>query len=150
MNEFRGFGICHDMKKWLSLCSSCLLCVLCVPLWSGAQALPYQAKGMNLGVVTCANSLYPTNEPVAEAKLCLSCHFGNADKFVTHRMMGAGHPRMSFELDTFSQTQPPHFVVDADWYERKGVYDGVRVWAVGQALAAAELIDVLLDPTRRR
>ena len=96
------------------------------------------------------HGLYPTNEPVAEAKLCLSCHFGNADKFVTHRMMGAGHPRMSFELDTFSQTQPPHFVLDADWEKRKGGYDALRVWAVGQALAAAELLDVLLDPRRSR
>ena len=96
------------------------------------------------------HGLYPTNEPVAEARLCLSCHFGNADKFVTHRMMGAGHPRMSFELDTFSQTQPPHFVIDADWEKRKGSYDAVRVWAVGQALAAAELLDVLLDPKRNR
>jgi hypothetical protein len=94
--------------------------------------------------------LYPTNEPVAQARLCLSCHFGNADKFVTHRMMGAGHPRMSFELDTFSQTQPPHFVVDDDWRKRKGAWDDVRVWAIGQALAASELIDVLLDPKRSR
>jgi len=94
--------------------------------------------------------LYPVDEPVAQARLCLSCHFGNADKFVTHRMMGAGHPRMSFELDTFSQTQPPHFVVDADWVKRKGSYDGVRVWAVGQALAAAELLEVLLDAKRSR
>jgi hypothetical protein len=96
------------------------------------------------------NGLYPTNEPLAQAKLCLSCHFGNHDKFVTHRMMGAGHPRMSFELDTFSQTQPPHFVVDADWEKRKGSWDGVRVWAIGQALAASELLDVLLDPKRSR
>jgi hypothetical protein len=96
------------------------------------------------------NGLYPTNEPLAQARLCLSCHFGNHDKFVTHRMMGAGHPRMSFELDTFSQTQPPHFVVDADWEKRKGSWDGVRVWAIGQALAAAELLDVLLDPKRSR
>jgi hypothetical protein len=87
---------------------------------------------------------------VAQAKLCLSCHFGNADKFVTHRMMGAGHPRMSFELDTFTQTQPPHFVVDADWRARKGDWDPVRVWAIGQALAARELLDVLLDPKRSR
>ena len=94
--------------------------------------------------------LYPTNEPVAQARLCLSCHFGNRDKFVTHRMMGAGHPRMSFELDTFSQTQPPHFVVDADWRKRKGEWDSVRVWAIGQALAAGELLDVLLDPKRSR
>jgi hypothetical protein len=96
------------------------------------------------------NGLYPTNEPVAQARLCLSCHFGNSDKFVTHRMMGAGHPRMSFELDTFSQTQPPHFVVDADWRQRKGEHDDVRVWAIGQALAASELLDVLLDPKRSR
>ena len=48
-----------------------------------------------------ARGLYPTSDPVAQARLCLSCHFGNRDKFVTHRMMGAGHPRMSFELETF-------------------------------------------------
>ena len=264
MNVIRGYVDGHRYTRRLSSCALSLLCVLCVPLWSGAQpALPYKAQGQNLGVVNCANSLchgsvspwkdsnilqneyvtwsrvdkhatrayhvlleersqriarnlglkepahqaklcldchaynpppaqrgerfkvadgvsceachgpaetwiqahvapgashadnvkrglYPTNEPVAQARLCLSCHFGNADKFVTHRMMGAGHPRMSFELDTFSQTQPPHFVVDADWRERKGNYDGVRVWAVGQALAAAELLDVLLDPRRSR
>ena len=94
--------------------------------------------------------LYPTSDPVAQARLCLSCHFGNKDKFVTHRIMGAGHPRMSFELDTFTQTQPPHFVVDDDWRKRKGRWDTVQVWAIGQALAAAELIDVLLDPKRSR
>ena len=97
-----------------------------------------------------ANGLYPANEPVAQARLCLACHFGNKDKFVTHRMMGAGHPRISFELDTFTQTQPPHFVVDDDWRKRKGEWDPARVWAIGQALAASELIDVLLDPKRSR
>jgi Cytochrome c554 and c-prime len=97
-----------------------------------------------------AHGLYPTNEPVAQARLCLACHFGNKDQFVTHRMMGAGHPRISFELDTFSQTQPAHFVVDDDWQKRKGAWDPARVWAVGQALAAAELLDVLIDPKRSR
>ena len=96
------------------------------------------------------NGLYPTDDPVALARLCLSCHFGNKDKFVTHRMMGAGHPRISFELDTFTQTQPPHFVVDEDWQRRKGRWDGVRVWAIGQALAAQEQLDVVLDPKRGR
>lgn len=96
------------------------------------------------------NGLYPTEDPVALARLCLSCHFGNKDKFVTHRIMGAGHPRLSFELDTFTQTQPPHFVVDEDWRKRKGRWDGVRVWAIGQALAAQESLDVVLDPTRGR
>jgi hypothetical protein len=97
-----------------------------------------------------AHGLYPASEPVAQAKLCLSCHFGNKDRFVTHRMMGAGHPRISFELDTFAQTQPAHFVPDADWQKRKGAWDPARVWAVGQALAAAELLDVVIDPKRSR
>lgn len=97
-----------------------------------------------------ADGLYPTADPVALARLCLSCHFGNKDKFVTHRLMGAGHPRISFELDTFTQTQPPHFVADADWERRKGRWDGVRVWAIGQALAAQEQLDVILDPKRGR
>jgi hypothetical protein len=96
------------------------------------------------------NGLYPTDDPVALARLCLSCHFGNKDKFVTHRIMGAGHPRISFELDTFTQTQPPHFVADDDWQKRKGRWDGVRVWAIGQALAAQESLDVVLDPKRGR
>jgi hypothetical protein len=65
-------------------------------------------------------------------------------------MMGAGHPRISFELDTFSQTQPPHFVIDADWQKRKRAWDPARVWAIGQALAASELLDVLIDPKRSR
>jgi hypothetical protein len=97
-----------------------------------------------------ANGLYPTDDPVALARLCLSCHFGNKDQFVTHRIMGAGHPRITFELDTFTQTQPPHFVVDEDWQKRKGRWDGVRVWAIGQALAAQEQLDVVLDPKRGR
>ena len=113
--------------------------------WIQSHVAPRATHAENV-----AHGLYPTNEPLAQARLCLSCHFGNRDKFVTHRMMGAGHPRMSFELDTFSQTQPPHFVIDADWEKRKGAWDSVRVWAVGQALAASELLEVLLDPKRSR
>ena len=113
--------------------------------WIEAHVAPGASHAGNV-----AKGLYPAADPVAQARLCLSCHFGNKDKFVTHRMMGAGHPRMSFELDTFSQTQPPHFVVDDDWRSRKGAWDTVRVWAIGQALAGAELLDVLLDAKRSR
>lgn len=113
--------------------------------WIKSHTAPNATHAENV-----ANGLYPLSDPVAQAKLCLSCHFGNSDKFVTHRIMGAGHPRITFELDTFTQTQPPHFVVDEDWQKRKGQWDPVRVWAIGQALAAQELIDVLLDPKRAR
>jgi hypothetical protein len=94
--------------------------------------------------------LYPTSEPAARARLCLSCHFGNADRFVTHRLMGAGHPRMAFELDTFTTVEPAHFKADADWEKRKRLWDGVQVWAIGQALAVSETMGVLQDPKRGR
>ena len=94
--------------------------------------------------------LYPTDDTVARAQLCLSCHFGNADRFVTHRLMGAGHPRMAFELDTFTTVEPAHFKPDADWEKRKRMWDGVQVWAIGQALAVSEMMSVLIDPKRGR
>jgi hypothetical protein len=94
--------------------------------------------------------LYPTDDTVARAQLCLSCHFGNADRFVTHRIMGAGHPRMSFELDTFTTVEPAHFKPDSDWEKRKRMWDGVKVWAIGQALVVSEMMDVLVDPKRGR
>lgn len=94
--------------------------------------------------------LFPTDDPAERARLCLSCHFGNGDRFVTHRIMGAGHPRMSFELDTFTTVEPAHFKIDSDWEKRKRMWDGVKVWAIGQALLVSEMMDVLADPKRGR
>ena len=95
-----------------------------------------------------ANGMYPTDQPAARAKLCLACHFGNTDKYVSHRIMAAGHPRLSFEMETFTNLQPAHFTVDADYVKRKGAVDGVKIWATGQALAVATQMEVLMDPQR--
>ncbi|MCB2029948.1 MAG: hypothetical protein KDH18_15455 [Rhodoferax sp.] len=96
------------------------------------------------------NGLYPVDQPLARARLCLSCHFGSTDKYVSHRIMAAGHPRMSFEMETFTHLQPAHFKIDADYIRRKGNIDGVRIWAIGQAMAVGTQIDILLDPRRGR
>lgn len=97
-----------------------------------------------------ADGLYPTNQPQAMARLCLACHFGNEDKLVTHRLMGAGHPRLSFDIDTFANFQPPHYRIDADWHARKGDYDGAQLWAIGQGVAVQSLLNTLTDPVRGR
>ncbi len=47
--------------------------------------------------------------------------------------MGAGHPRMGFELDTYTMAEPAHFVVNKAYIARKGPVDDARIWAVGQA-----------------
>jgi hypothetical protein len=40
--------------------------------------------------------MFPTANIGPRATLCVSCHVGNSDKFASHRIMGAGHPRLSF------------------------------------------------------
>ena len=90
--------------------------------------------------------LYPSDEPVARANLCLGCHLGTKDKLATHRVMGAGHPRISFELDTFTHIQPMHFKIDKDYKERKGNWNGAQIWAVGQLLAVERFLDLFQEP----
>lgn len=91
------------------------------------------------------NGLYPTSDIVSRARLCLSCHYGNEQQFVTHEIMGAGHPRISFELDTFTEIQPKHFTQDEDYSERKTAYSNVKAWAVGQAVAAESMLGMFLS-----
>ncbi len=83
-----------------------------------------------------ARGLVPLESPTARAARCLDCHFGSAGEgqFVTHRIMAAGHPRISFELDLFSTLQQ-HHQDDADYRARKGRGDPTRMWAIGQAMA---------------
>lgn len=87
--------------------------------------------------------MYPTENPVARAELCLSCHLGNENQFATHRIMGAGHPRMSFELDTFTVLQPAHYNVDDDYRKRKGEITDPVMWAVGQVQTAKRFVRLL-------
>jgi hypothetical protein len=92
-----------------------------------------------------ANGLYPTDNIIERTRLCLSCHYGTSDHFVTHRIMGAGHPRISFELDTFTALLTPHVIYDADYAARKPVYSHVKMWALGQAVAAQSMLSLLED-----
>ena len=61
-------------------------------------------------------------------------------------MMGAGHPPLGFELDTYGAIQPAHYQVDQDYIERKGQPNDIQIWAVGQALDLKKRMDALLDP----
>lgn len=83
-----------------------------------------------------AAGMTPLDRPQARASVCLDCHFGSArdGQFVTHRIMAAGHPRISFELDLFSSMQA-HHDEDGDYAQRKGRTDSLKLWAVGQAMA---------------
>ena len=113
--------------------------------WIASHTTPGATHAQNV-----ARGLYPTDRPIERARLCLSCHFGNTDRLVTHRIMGAGHPRLSFELETFSHIGPSHVRVDADYEARKGRWNGAKVWAIGQALAVSATMKILNSPSRGR
>ena len=94
-----------------------------------------------------ARGLYPLENAQTRATTCLSCHLGSeADgQFVTHRLMAAGHPRMSFELDLFTALQS-HHSEDVDYGNRKKVQSGARIWAVGQAMALKQQLRLFQNP----
>jgi hypothetical protein len=87
--------------------------------------------------------------PKVRAGVCLDCHFGGSKpgQFVSHEIMSAGHPRVSFELDLFSSLQQ-HWDVDADYVKRKTYAGGVKTWAVGQALALDRALSLYGQPGR--
>jgi hypothetical protein len=93
-----------------------------------------------------AQGMYPTANLHERVTLCLSCHYGTADKFATHRLMAAGHPRLSFELDTFQAIEPAHHRVDADNERRKPSYSRTQTWAYGQLAAAFTELMTLQGP----
>lgn len=95
-----------------------------------------------------AIGLYPTELPIARGRLCLGCHLGSIEdyQFVSHRIMGAGHPRLKFELDLYTAMQS-HHTIDADYAARKVAAPGAKVWAVGQALALQRTLELVSDKT---
>ena len=92
-----------------------------------------------------AKGMYPTEDPLARARLCLSCHLGTKDKFATHQIMGAGHPRLAFELETFTVNQPAHYEVDADYKERKPWTPSVNMWLAGLAVTGMHTLELLQE-----
>lgn len=93
------------------------------------------------------NGLHDTYSLNARAELCLSCHYGNTKQQVTHKLYGAGHPRLTFELDTYSILEPKHWVVDEDYKKRKGAYIPAKTWLTGQLEHSIALATQLQDPS---
>ena len=104
-----------------------------------------------LGATHAANvaaGMTALDNPRVRAGVCLDCHFGSArnQQFVSHELMSAGHPRLSFELDLFTELQR-HHDVDADYPARgKTVAGGVKTWALGQTMALQRALALYADP----
>jgi hypothetical protein len=123
--------------------------VSCESCHGGAKA-SWLTSHYAVGATHASNvkgGLFPIDEPSARADRCLDCHFGSGreGQFVDHRIMAAGHPRISFELDLFT-TLEQHWNEDADYTQRKGMPSPIKTWAVGQAAAVQRALTVYSGP----
>jgi len=109
--------------------------------------VPTVTHGDNLNA-----GLYRSENVRDRSELCLSCHLGTRDKFATHRIMAAGHPRLAFELDTFTELwrtagRQPHYRVDADYRERKGSVNHAYTWAAGLLVESRQRLALINSGT---
>jgi hypothetical protein len=95
-----------------------------------------------------AAGMAPLDDPFARAQVCAACHVGNADQSVTHRLYASGHPKLVFELDTYTAAGANHFTVTDEYIKRKGRLNHAQTWAIGQAVAAQWWLNGIADPSR--
>lgn len=117
----------------------------CEACHGGAEGyLGSHSSGTATRAENLANGMYPTEDPAARARLCLGCHLGREDEPMRHRLHGAGHPRLTFELDTYAEVRPAHHRVDQDYLQRKQGSYGALAWAIGQVYTARRRLDILI------
>ncbi len=119
----------------------------CETCHGGAEAwlASHDDRSSGTRAASLAAGMVDLTDPATRAEVCMGCHIGadtSATRFASHRLMAAGHPRLGFELDTFtelwrSHEGRTHFRRDADYLQRKPEPASVQVWARGLAAAAA-------------
>jgi hypothetical protein len=123
---------CHgDAGRWLGPHAG----------WTPATNRPaaYRAVGMT--------ALF---DPAVRAETCAGCHVGSPAgpntplRDVTHELIAAGHPRLTFDYATYLRALPPH------WAEKDRAAGRLRApselanhWLVGRAAGAAAAFDLL-------
>lgn len=133
-NKYQGPKFQHDDGI------ACESCHGGAERWIVEHSLPKtHAENVQAGMTDLSN-------PVTRAQRCLDCHYGNNQQFATHAIMGAGHPRLSFEVDTFMVLQPYHYKFDEDYQQRKGITAPINNWLIGQLVNADRLLETLRGP----
>lgn len=71
---------------------------------------------------------------ISRAENCLSCHLGTRSMEVDHTMIAAGHPDLTFQLETFTSAMPRHWKPA----QNASSWLNVQELAVGQAVQLRE------------
>jgi len=88
--------------------------------------------------------MYDTKDLAKRQEKCLSCHLGTENNIVNHEMIAAGHPDLTFELDSYSAVMPRHWKEPLD----KDAWLNVRTWSVGQSVQLAQSLSQLARRAR--
>ncbi len=83
--------------------------------------------------------MYDTRDLVKQSERCLSCHLGTKEKEVDHTMIAAGHPDLTFQLESFSSAMPRHWKPA----QNASPWLSVQELAVGQAVQLREALNRL-------
>ncbi len=81
----------------------------------------------------------PLQDVIARARVCASCHIGDADRDMNHDIIAAGHPALHYEFATYHAMLPKH------WRESNSI-TSAQLWAAGQVAA----VDAFLALTESR
>lgn len=87
----------------------------------------------------------PMKKLVDRAKLCASCHIGDAEKEVNHDLIAAGHPRLNFEFGAFQAIMPRHWREEGE--NARPDFEA-RAWAVGQVVSAQAALALVAHRAR--
>lgn len=87
--------------------------------------------------------LRPLQQAEQRAALCAGCHVADEERFASHDLMGAGHPRLQFELATYSRLWPSHHRDDPRYRARKKSPDSMELWLAGQLKTATRMLEDL-------
>ncbi len=81
----------------------------------------------------------PVQDAIARARVCASCHIGDADRDMNHDIIAAGHPALHYEFAAYHAMLPKH------WRDSNSV-TSAQLWAAGQVAA----MDAFLALTESR
>ena len=97
--------------------------------------------------------MVPVGDPVRRARACAGCHVGAPPakdglepRDVNHDLIGAGHPRLTFEMGAFQANMHPHWRPQDKRSpdEKKKAIPESRLWTAGQFASAEAALEHLI------
>lgn len=98
------------------------------------------------GSATPQDGWVPLENLLARARLCATCHVGDADRDMNHDLIAAGHPALRYEFATYHAWEPRHWRDPRELDERRFE---AQLWLAGQIAALDASLELLAARARK-